>query len=111
MPKRILIADDEPVQRRLLEAAVTRMGFEPVIADGGAAALAALDAGTQAAISVVILDLVMPDIDHLLASYPYGGHAITAAIWNDNIVGYQFHPEKSGETGLNIIRQMLSGWL
>jgi DNA-binding NtrC family response regulator len=35
MPKRILIVDDEPVQRRLLEAAVTRMGFEPVVAAGG----------------------------------------------------------------------------
>ena len=63
MPKRILIVDDEPVQRRLLEAAVTRMGFEPVMADGGAAALNALDGGPQAGISVVILDLVMPDID------------------------------------------------
>jgi DNA-binding NtrC family response regulator len=63
MPKRILIVDDEPVQRRLLEAAVTRMGFEPVVADGGAAALTVLDGGAQSGISVVVLDLVMPDID------------------------------------------------
>jgi DNA-binding NtrC family response regulator len=62
MPKRILIADDEPVQRRLLEAAVTRMGYEPVMAEGGAAALNALESATSG-ISVVILDLVMPDID------------------------------------------------
>jgi DNA-binding NtrC family response regulator len=62
MPKRILIVDDEPVQRRLLEAAVTRMGFEPVLAEGGAAALNALESA-QSGISVVILDLVMPDID------------------------------------------------
>jgi DNA-binding NtrC family response regulator len=62
MPKRILIVDDEPVQRRLLEAAVTRMGFEPVMAEGGSAALNALETA-QSGISVVILDLVMPDID------------------------------------------------
>ena len=63
MPKRILIVDDEPVQRRLLEAAVTRMGFDPIVAEGGAAALTLLEAGPQAGISIVILDLVMPDID------------------------------------------------
>ncbi|TIU16920.1 MAG: hypothetical protein E5W20_04405, partial [Mesorhizobium sp.] len=33
----ILIVDDDPVQRRLLEAAVTRFGHTAIVADGGAA--------------------------------------------------------------------------
>ena len=33
MPERILIVDDDPVQRRLLEAMVTRFGYEAVIAE------------------------------------------------------------------------------
>jgi len=57
----ILIVDDDPVQRRLLEAAVLRMGHRTILADGGNAALALLR--NRKEISLVILDLVMPDMD------------------------------------------------
>lgn len=63
MPSRILIVDDEPVQRRLLESAVVRMGFDVLAVDGGQAALAVFEGHNPPDISVVILDLVMPDID------------------------------------------------
>ena len=41
--------------------------------------------------------------DSLLAVSEYSKD-ITAAVGKDNIVGCQFHPEKSGEVGLNILR-------
>ncbi|MCX7180892.1 MAG: imidazole glycerol phosphate synthase subunit HisH [Proteobacteria bacterium] len=44
------------------------------------------------------------DESHRLADCLYGGHRIAAVIGRDNVVGCQFHPEKSGEVGLKILR-------
>ncbi len=41
--------------------------------------------------------------DSLVASVEYGLE-ITAAVEKGNVAGCQFHPEKSGEVGLNILR-------
>ena len=41
--------------------------------------------------------------DSLLATTEYSNE-ITAAVAKDNICGAQFHPEKSGEVGLSILR-------
>ena len=41
--------------------------------------------------------------DSLVATCEYGAN-ITAAVAKDNIFGCQFHPEKSGETGLAILK-------
>jgi glutamine amidotransferase len=43
-----------------------------------------------------------------IASCFYGDLKIAAVITSNNITGCQFHPEKSGEVGLNIIRKFLS---
>lgn len=51
------------------------------------------------------LDCANPE--NLLARFEYGGHLLTAAVIRDNVVGVQFHPEKSGEAGLAIIRGFL----
>ena len=41
--------------------------------------------------------------DSLIASTEYGA-SLTAAVANGNVCGTQFHPEKSGDVGLNILR-------
>jgi len=64
MAERILIADDDPVQRRLVENMIARAGYETVTVETGDAAVAALTA-PDAAIDGVVLDLVMPDLDGL----------------------------------------------
>lgn len=46
--------------------------------------------------------------EHRLADALYGGHRITAAVRRDAVVGTQFHPEKSGAVGLNIVRDFLT---
>src|SRR5882724_5817871 len=63
MPERVLIVDDDPVQRRLLENIVTRTGYQAVIAEGGDAAVALLTGADR--FDAVVLDLVMPDLDGL----------------------------------------------
>ena len=44
---------------------------------------------------------------HRIAECVYGGHLIPAAIGRDQITGCQFHPEKSGEVGLKILRRFI----
>ncbi len=41
--------------------------------------------------------------DSVIATSEYGAD-LTAAVQNKNVFGCQFHPEKSGEVGLNILR-------
>ncbi|KAB7784718.1 sigma-54-dependent transcriptional regulator [Methylorubrum populi] len=57
MSTTVLIIDDDPVQRRLAEAMVRRLGFEPRIAENGHDGLNLLRGGN---VDVVLLDLVMP---------------------------------------------------
>jgi DNA-binding NtrC family response regulator len=59
----VLIADDDPVQRRLLEAMVRRFGYETETVEGGEAALERLQSVDRGNVDVLILDLVMPDLD------------------------------------------------
>jgi DNA-binding NtrC family response regulator len=63
MTSTILIADDDPVQRRLLEASARRFGFDVETVEGGEQVLTRLTKSGAAPIDLLILDLVMPDLD------------------------------------------------
>ena len=61
-PKKILVVDDEPEVRQLMEHFLTERGYEVRIAENGRLALAALDTFMA---DVVLLDRHMPEMDGL----------------------------------------------
>ena len=62
MPKCVLIVDDDPAQRRILGEAIKRLGFETKMAEGGHDAIAVMESPAAGDISLILLDLVMPDL-------------------------------------------------
>tara|TARA_B100000029_G_scaffold482472_1_gene532560 strand:+ start:43 stop:693 length:651 start_codon:yes stop_codon:yes gene_type:complete len=45
--------------------------------------------------------------ENIVATYNFGGHEIPAIVSKDNLIGCQFHPEKSGKKGLELISNFL----
>jgi DNA-binding response OmpR family regulator len=62
MPGKILVVDDEPEVRQMMEHFLTERGYEVRIAENGRLGLAALDSFTP---DVVLLDMHMPEMDGL----------------------------------------------
>ena len=58
----VLICDDDPVQRRLVEAMVRKFGYEPRLCENGEQAMRVLSEDGDS-IDLVLLDLVMPERD------------------------------------------------
>src|ERR1700729_4048537 len=65
MAQTILVVDDDPVQRRLLETAISRSGMQVVTAPGGQPALDLINGPPGEQITLMMLDLVMPDMGGL----------------------------------------------
>ena len=65
MTARILIVEDEPAQRRILEEMVKRFGFDAIVADSGFKALEVLASPVGATTALIVLDLMMPGMDGL----------------------------------------------
>jgi len=63
MSQTVLIVDDDPVQRRILEEIIKRFGYSTLTAESGEIAVDILTSERGSQISVMILDLIMPDLD------------------------------------------------
>ena len=63
MVKSVLIVDDDPAQRRILEETIKRLGFEARTASSGEEALQFLEGSERTPIAVVLLDLIMSGLD------------------------------------------------
>ncbi|OSI82343.1 sigma-54-dependent Fis family transcriptional regulator, partial [Bradyrhizobium canariense] len=63
MAERILIADDDAVQRRLVENMVQRCRYEAIVVESGDAAMARLINPDAPVIDAMLLDLAMPGLD------------------------------------------------
>ena len=48
------------------------------------------------------------DKNNILAEFNYGDKNFTACVYKDNVIGTQFHPEKSLPSGLKLIKNFVS---
>ncbi len=64
-PLRVLIADDNPVNRTVMKAMMGKLGYDPSFASDGDEAVVAVAAGD---IDLVLMDLHMPRVDGLEAT-------------------------------------------
>ena len=63
MVKSVLIVDDDPAQRRILEETIKRLGFDARTASSGEEALQLLEGSERTPVAVVLLDLIMSGLD------------------------------------------------
>ncbi len=86
---------------------VPHMGWNDLVIDHPHPVLNGINTGDHAYF-VHSYHMRLTDPAHLLAHCDYGGD-ITAIIGRDNMIGTQFHPEKSQSAGLRLISNFL-GW-
>jgi imidazole glycerol-phosphate synthase subunit HisH len=84
---------------------VPHMGWNDLVIDQAHPVLEGLQTGDHAYF-VHSYAMQVADKAHLLAHVDYAG-PVTAIIGRDNMVGTQFHPEKSQATGLRLIGNFL----
>ncbi|MGO4170986.1 sigma-54-dependent transcriptional regulator [Bosea sp. TAF32] len=63
MTATVLVVDDDPVQRRLLDAMLKRFGYEVIVAEDGKAAVSLFGGPDGERVDAIVLDLQMPGLD------------------------------------------------
>ncbi|MDD4179177.1 MAG: imidazole glycerol phosphate synthase subunit HisH [Candidatus Margulisbacteria bacterium] len=81
---------------------IPHMGWNRLLFKHKAPIFAGLDEGTMMYFAHSYH--VVPENDTIVASRTDYGVEFVSAIWKDNVFGLQFHPEKSGEKGLLILK-------
>jgi len=123
-PLAVLVADDNPVNRRVAEGLLTRNGHRVTLAEDGAQAL---DAASRGSFDLVLMDIHMPRLDGLAAArairaLPAQPHqpriiALTASLDPDSLRqhvtsglldGYLSKPIDPAEFGRELARIMAS---
>ncbi|RMD92970.1 MAG: imidazole glycerol phosphate synthase subunit HisH [Alphaproteobacteria bacterium] len=84
---------------------VPHMGWNDLVLDARHPVLEGIETGDHAYF-VHSYHFVVENAAHRLAHCDYGGE-ITAIVGRDNIIGTQFHPEKSQKPGLRLIANFL----
>lgn len=84
---------------------VPHMGWNDLVIDHPHPVLEGISTGDHAYF-VHSFAMQATDPEHVLAHVDYGG-PVTALIGRDNIIGAQFHPEKSQDAGLRMIGNFL----
>lgn len=96
------------VQRLASDVKIPHMGWNSLTIRGRAGVLDGIPDGAY--VYFVHSYIVTPrERDDVVATTSYGAE-FPAVVVRDRLVGLQFHPEKSGEIGLRIIRNIV-GWV
>jgi len=112
--RNVLIVDDHPTNRRILEVQTKGWGMHPILASSGPEALELLQ--QKDGVDMAILDLVMPDMDGLTlaqrlrdqgADFPL----LALGSLGPNAAGAPFNAQMSKPVRLTMLRQVLLGLL
>jgi imidazole glycerol-phosphate synthase subunit HisH len=85
---------------------IPHMGWNEITPTQAHPVFAGIEPGAHAYF-VHSFEMKLEKPDQLLATTDYGG-AVTAAVARDNMVGTQFHPEKSQAVGLRLLSNFLA---